>query len=358
MGCPGCETLPRVEDGAGRLYLAPALGHSLTRLRRQLAGSERWHGEVAADGVISIAVDAGERSALLAELGAILSPPECETCRSVFIREEETFDIAALARMQPLAVPLARARSAWLMEMIRGNCLTAHFQPIVHAAEPTRAFAHEALLRGENGTGDLIPPDRLFAAARASDLLFHLDRVARITAIREAARHELQGSVFINFNPSTIYDPEFCLRTTLEAARETGSDPGRFVFEVVESDRVEDADHLSRILGWYRNHGFRVALDDLGAGYNSLNSLTSLRPDFVKVDRELVRGVEADPARQSILGHLIGMAGDLGIGLIAEGVETAGEYRWLSDAGVDYLQGFYFARPAAPPLAPSPGVER
>lgn len=357
MGCPSCETLPRMDEGAGYLYLAPALGHSLARLRRLPGATGRWRIEMAAEGVVRIPVAAGEQPALLADLGAILSPPECETCRSVFIAEGEAFDAAALARMQPLAVPLARTRSAWLMGMIGGEHLMAHFQPIVHAAEPTRAFAHEALLRGEDAMGELVFPDRLFAAARAADLLFHLDRAARITAIRGAAQHQLDGPVFINFNPSTIYDPAFCLRTTMEAARETGSDPARFVFEVVESDRVADADHLQRILRWYRDHGFRVALDDLGAGYNSLNSLTSLRPDFVKVDRDLVHGVERDPARQSILGHLISMARELGVGLVAEGVETGAEYRWLAQAGVDYLQGYYFARPSAPPAAPVPGAQ-
>jgi EAL domain-containing protein (putative c-di-GMP-specific phosphodiesterase class I) len=123
---------------------------------------------------------------------------------------------------------------------------------------------------------------------------------------------------------------------------------------VVESDAVSDTEHLLNIVKFYRQKGFRIALDDLGAGYGSLNLLTSLKPDFVKFDRELICGVDLDPYKQKVFVKLVEMAHELGIHTLAEGVETEGEYRWLAAQGVEYLQGYFFARPASPPPTSAP----
>ena len=104
----------------------------------------------------------------------------------------------------------------------------------------------------------------------------------------------------------------------------------------------------------YRQAGFRVALDDLGAGYGSLNLLSQLRPDFVKLDMKLVRDVHLDPYKAGITSQLLEMARKLGIATVAEGIESAGELDWFRDHGVDFVQGFYIARPASPPPRPRP----
>lgn len=126
------------------------------------------------------------------------------------------------------------------------------------------------------------------------------------------------------------------------------------MFEVVESDSVSDVEHLLRILETYRAAGFRVALDDLGAGYGSLNLLSRLKPDFVKFDRELVRNVHQDAYKEAILGKLIEMAQAVDTQTIAEGVEVRDEGEWVRDRGVDYVQGYLFARPGSPPPVPQP----
>ena len=203
-------------------------------------------------------------------------------------------------------------------------------------------------MRGENKDGTLISPGRLYDVARQSDMLFHLDRASRLCHIRNVIRHEVQTNVFINFNPTAIYDPEYCLKTTVQAIRRSKLVPSRIVFEVVESDEV-DAKRLPKIVDFYRREGFRVALDDLGAGFSSLNLLSTLRPDFVKLDMELVRNVDTDSYKASVARKLLEMAGELGVETVAEGIETAGEAQWWAEYGATYLQGYFFAKPAPIP---------
>jgi EAL domain-containing protein (putative c-di-GMP-specific phosphodiesterase class I) len=116
---------------------------------------------------------------------------------------------------------------------------------------------------------------------------------------------------------------------------------------VVESEQIADRDHLLNILAYYRREGFRVALDDLGSGYSSLNLLVALRPDFVKLDMELAREVGNDPLRRALVQALVQTAHDYGIQVIAEGVETVESAQILSEMGIRLLQGYLFGKPAA-----------
>lgn len=223
----------------------------------------------------------------------------------------------------------------------------------MHADAPGQVFAYECLMRGRLDDGQVRAAGQILAAAREADLLFHVDREARLTAIRDASAHGITTPLFINFNPTAIYDPQFCLRSTVAAARATGVSGDRFVFEVIESDAVDDVGHLLRILNYYRDAGFRVALDDLGSGYASLNLLAQLRPDFVKFDRELIRAIDHDLYKQKVVRKLIELALELEIGTVAEGIERVEEWQWLREAGIDYAQGYLFARPTSPPPLPT-----
>jgi EAL domain-containing protein (putative c-di-GMP-specific phosphodiesterase class I) len=243
---------------------------------------------------------------------------------------------------------VARQTAAWLAELLEQRRLTCHFQPIVHAASG-EVFGHECLLRGLSPEGALIGPDRLFGAARDGDLLLQLDRLARETAVTRAAQVATEGTLFINFTPNSIYDPKSCLQTTMRAVQRSGIDRSRIHFEVTESDRIDDFDHLVHVLAFYREAGFKVALDDLGAGFASLGLLARLKPDIVKIDMGLVRRVDEDPTKAAIVRNLLDLARQLGIATIAEGVETAKERAWLVAAGADHLQGYLFARPSAIP---------
>ncbi|WPL19470.1 Blue light- and temperature-regulated antirepressor YcgF [Thiorhodovibrio winogradskyi] len=351
MACSGCEQLPVLPDGAGRLLLALPLAHSRQKLLDALRATA-WTPRLELADLVIIECADGCLGELFTQLGDWLSLTEQAHTKALFLPAGRQADAGLLAAVEPLSHWIGLVRGQWLAEIIASERLTTHFQPIVHAAEPGRAYAHECLLRGLDARGDLVSPGALFDAARAGDMLFHLDRAARLKAIDSARQLGLETPVFINFTPTSIYDPVFCLRTTIAAARATGWPPERFVFEVIETEELADTRDLVGILAEYRAAGFRVALDDLGAGYGSLTLLERLRPDIVKFDRDLITDIDHSPFKQTIVSGLIGMAAKLGIATVGEGIERPGEWQWLRDAGVDYLQGFLFARPGHPPPRP------
>jgi EAL domain-containing protein (putative c-di-GMP-specific phosphodiesterase class I) len=349
--CKICETQPAPLPESGRLYIAPPVAHAEGRLQSALRRAGIPFDEPA-PGAIGLDLRPGLLPRLADELGATLGHLEVQNARALVTEHDRPVSVADLGAMQPLGELLARVRGEWLAEVIREERLMTVFQPIVCSGRPGVVFAHECLLRGLDRDGVPIPPGRLYETARAAGLLFPLDRAARLRAIRAAVEQSLSGLIFINFNPASIYDPAFCLRSTIAATSAAGLAPDRVVFEVVESDEAH-AD-LPTILARYRAAGFRVALDDLGAGFGSLNRLARLRPDFIKVDMDLIQGVDRDSYKAGITAKILEMAQHLGIGTIAEGVETERELEWVEAHGVDYVQGFLFGRPACPPQPPRP----
>ena len=350
--CSRCENLPPEPPEKGVLYVAPPLAHTRGTLRRLLWGSDLPFGDPLED-VLAVEVCPGGLSRLSGVLMEGLSEAELRDCRAILVGKGERVDLGTLPRMQDLFTLLSRVRGTWLQNLLREDRMSVHFQPIVAVPNPTETFAYECLLRGVGEEGELIGPGPMFEAARDAGLLSNLDRTARVKAIHEAAAQGVEGNVFVNFNPTSVYDPLYCLRSTMKAVEESGLPSERIVFEVTESDEIKDAAHLKNILDFYRKSGFRVALDDLGSGYASLNRMAKLRPDFVKLDIGLVRDVDHDPYKASIAQKLIELAHELGVTVIAEGVETGGQWRWLADHGADYAQGYLFAEPAFPPPVPA-----
>jgi EAL domain-containing protein (putative c-di-GMP-specific phosphodiesterase class I) len=277
------------------------------------------------------------------------TPAELRLIRCCVLPEGRTPACSELMQSQDLSTVIALVDAYWLGEVIQEDRLVTHFQPIVHSTSPGEVFGYECLLRGRDASGNLIPPNRLYGAARASGLLGPLDRAARLTAIETASRRGLSTRVFINVNPRSIEDPVRCLESTLAAALSSSIEPERFIFEVVESEEIVDRERLLLMLDRYREAGCGVALDDLGAGYSSLSLLTSLRPDYVKLDIRLMQDVDSDPFKSAVAAKLLELAKELGIRTVVEGVETVGQWQWAIQHGADYAQGFLFARPAAQP---------
>lgn len=255
--------------------------------------------------------------------------------------------VAELGRIMSGDVFVNRFKSQWLIEAMREERYTTHYQPIVHAKGPRlgQTFAMEGLFRVRDSEDNIIPPGYVFKLAEDADLLFSLDLAARACAVNTAGAAGYDGRLFINFNPSSIYDPAYCLRTTAAGVAELGMKPGQVTFEVTETHQAQDMNHLKGILAFYRRAGFKVALDDVGAGWSGLNMLHELNPDFVKIDMDLVRNIQSDSLKQSIVRHLIAIADELDIELIAEGIETDAEADVLREMGAHYLQGYHFAKP-------------
>jgi EAL domain-containing protein (putative c-di-GMP-specific phosphodiesterase class I) len=224
------------------------------------------------------------------------------------------------------------------------------YQPIVDLAARC-IYAHEALVRGPEGEPAMSVLSQVTPLNR-----YRFDQACRVKAIKSAAQLGMQERISINFLPNAVYKPEACIRTTLEAARTHGFPTERIVFEVTEGDRVEDGPWLTTILREYRRFGFLTAIDDFGAGYAGLTLLADFTPDIVKLDMALVRGVESSASRQAIARGVVRICEELGIRVVAEGIETASERDFFLGEGVTLMQGYLFARPAFRALAPAASV--
>lgn len=222
---------------------------------------------------------------------------------------------------------------------------TMAFQPIVNVNRHTTVY-HEALVRGPNGesAGSILH-------GVTDELMYRFDQACRIKAIELASRLGMQEPLSINFMPNAVYEPEACIKATLETSRRVGWPTERLNFEITETERVQDRAHMRSIIDSYRAMGFTTSLDDFGSGYANLDLLTELRPDTLKVDRQLVMGCDTDPRRQALLRGIATLAESLDVALVAEGVETREESRCLVDLGMPVQQGFYYARPAFEAIA-------
>lgn len=217
--------------------------------------------------------------------------------------------------------------------------ITMAFQPIV-AVSSRVVFAHEALVRGAQGesAGQVL-------AQVTADNRYAFDQACRVRAIEQAAALALPALLSINFMPNAVYIPAHCLRATVAAATRHDWPLSSILFEVTEQEVMRDPAHLLDILRTYRDVGLKTAIDDFGAGYSGLNLLADFTPDLLKLDMHLVRGIDQDRKRQAIARHGAALALELGIAVIAEGIETADESRALQDLGIDLQQGYLFARP-------------
>ncbi|MEC3885049.1 EAL domain-containing protein [Halobacillus sp. HZG1] len=233
-----------------------------------------------------------------------------------------------------------------LAELIHAGLFESHLQPIVDMKN-NRVYGYESLLR----TKDLsVPPGELFSYASRSGLQSMLDQKARRTAVKAKSEHLNVGEkIFINFLPSTIYVPEFCLKHTFQIVKEFNIDPEDLVFEVVETEKIDDVEHLKSILETYKASGMKVALDDVGSGYSTLEMLSLLQPDYLKIDRSYIQNCHKDVNNQAFLFDVMERAKQLNIHVLAEGIELQEEWDWLQRIGVDFGQGYYIGKPQAVP---------
>ncbi len=348
--CARCELPPLADLSAGDLHCWFPADHLAGKVRAAL-GRFGISGRPSVGEGTMFHIEPSRSESVAEALNAALSSVEQEDTRALFCLPDVAPTPGDIARVQPLSRIITRARSGWLLAVMRERRLTSHFQPIVHADRPDEIYGYEAQLRGVHPDGSFISPGALFDTARGAGLLFQLDLAARRSAIANAHAHQLERALFVNFAPTAIYDPKACLRSTVAAIDDAGIERSQVVFEIVETERTHDPKHLRHILDYYRGAGFRIALDDVGAGYSSLNLIHLLRPDVVKLDRELVRDVDRDPYKARIAANLLDLANTLGIDALAEGIETEGELEWVQQHGAKYVQGFLIARPAPIPLA-------
>ncbi len=277
------------------------------------------------------------------------SEAEQEGIMAMLRKSDEALSFWDMRSVKPLSQLAAVSESSEITNIIKNKAFTSYFQPIIEI-KTGEIYGYEALLRGVRDDGSILPPSQILDTARRGDMLFYLDRAARETALKTAAVKRIDKKVFINFLPTAIYNPQNCLLDTVRWAMQLEFDPKNIVFEVVETEKMADTEHLKKILDFYKSHGFMVALDDVGSGYSSLSMLSQIVPDIIKIDREIITGIDSNSFKQSIFNALMKVATDHGITVLAEGVETLPEAEWIMESGAHLAQGYFWGKPSAEPI--------
>lgn len=219
------------------------------------------------------------------------------------------------------------------------------FQPIVQISSQS-VWGYEALVRGPEGQGAGWVLDKVNDQNR-----YRFDQACRVKAISSAGQL-FEGRPYtlsINFLPNAVYEPAACIRASLIAADRAGLARQQLMFEFTENEMLDVA-KIKHIVEEYKKFGFITALDDFGSGHAGLNLLAMFQPGLIKLDMDLIRGIDTSPVRRSIVSAMVMVGRDLGIKLLAEGVETAEEAATLRAAGIDLMQGYHFAKPAVEAL--------
>lgn len=243
----------------------------------------------------------------------------------------------------------ARLNNQKYMEIVQRSLFTSHMQPIINF-ENNSIIGYEFLLRKVDDRFSFFP-NELFQFAQDAGLHAFLDNKARTSAIKVSSKLLDNGlKRFINFLPSSIYNPSYCLNTTFKNIEKYNVSPSDLVFEVVETEKIIDIELLKTVFEAYRNEGIEVALDDFGSGYSTLEVLKKLVPNYAKIDRSFIQNCDHDKAKQKFLKEILKIGRDMNIKILAEGIETKEEFDYCKHIGIQLGQGYFLGKPSATPI--------
>lgn len=230
-----------------------------------------------------------------------------------------------------------------LKKIIQTKNIKTLFQPIV-SLKDGEILGYEALSRGPKNT-IFYEPDYMFQIAREYDLLWDLEVVCRTNALKRAYDKLNEKKLFVNIDPYIIQDKKFKKGFTNELLDEYGINPHNIIFEITENTPIKDFRQLRNILDYYSQQGYKIALDDAGTGYSGLALLVETHPNFIKVDKEVIREIDKNKIKQDLTAYFLKFSEITNIDIIAEGIETEEELRTLIDLGVQYGQGYLIQKP-------------
>jgi diguanylate cyclase (GGDEF)-like protein len=233
-----------------------------------------------------------------------------------------------------------------LQLLLLNEQLRSVFQPIV-SIDGSKIVGYEALVRGPANHPLASPLDLLLTAARA-ELEWELDRACLRSAFRHAAELPPDVHFAVNVLPSTLYDRDFGTVGLSQLLSSSSLPAERLILEVTEQSVISNLARFREALGPLRKAGIRIALDDVGVANANLEQINAIEPDFIKLDRVIVNGASTSKPRLELIRSMVTLARSFGAKVVAEGVEGPEDWQCLRDVGVDYAQGFYFARPGPP----------
>jgi EAL domain-containing protein (putative c-di-GMP-specific phosphodiesterase class I) len=237
----------------------------------------------------------------------------------------------------------ARRRRQELTALVLAGEVTSVYEPIVDVGSKT-VFGYEALARGPVDS-EFHGAVSLFSSAEHEGLVFELDCLCRQSGLRGAEGLPSGTKLFLNVRPTTIHDPSFQPEALIRTLAKSRLAPSDVVFEISEQESIRSFDVFREVRDEYGKLGFQFALDDTGAGYASLQSVIELEPEFIKVDRAFITGIDQDPARQALLRALHTVSREIGARIIGEGLDTLEELATLGQLGIPFGQGWLFGKP-------------
>jgi len=223
--------------------------------------------------------------------------------------------------------------------------LSSHFQPIYSLAH-RRPVGYEGLIRATDSSGRNVPPDELFSKAQQDEARIRLDRQCRAVHVRNFQRlGDARSWLFLNVDPSVATEGVRFGAFFSEMLRSNGFPAHRVAVELIETP-FEDEKRLAVAFEYYRTLGCLIVIDDFGAGYSNFDRIWRLKPDIVKIDREMTRRVTVEPLARRMFAGIISVLHEAGALVCVEGIETEAEALCATDADADLRQGNYFAPPA------------
>ncbi|EOR24209.1 EAL domain-containing protein [Cytobacillus oceanisediminis] len=271
----------------------------------------------------------------------------------MFIEKKYTYLSEAIQTAHEFALAMAHKRSDTefnklvytLSDIVANKSIHLLAQPIMDV-ETNKIHACEMLTRGPKGTS-LENPLQLFSLARQTKFLYELEMIVLEKAFEQIQQTKWRHNIFINFTPVTIGNPRFIKDIKAVIRRFKGISPQKITIEITERDSFEGLEHFTNNLKVLRMLGFLIAVDDTGAGYASLNSISEIMPDIIKIDRSVIQNIDKNSVKESMLKGLLLIAKEVGSVVVAEGIESAEEASILSKNKVDLAQGYFYAKPTS-----------
>lgn len=237
-----------------------------------------------------------------------------------------------------------------LNKIMEAKDLHTYFQPIVDL-QTMQTMGFEALNRPT--PSELFSSvDQFYEFVGQTDCVFLFECFCRNLSLQRF-KERLQGALqnqdfilFLNIHPNVLLDKKYNSGETLQLLKKLGIKPQQVVFELTERSAVLDFVEFERVLSHYRSQGYRIAVDDMGSGYNSLKTLIYLKPEFIKLDRSLIQFIDQNSEQQQLVTLLMGYAEQVETKIIAEGIERQEELEYLHKIGIHYAQGYAIGKPA------------
>ncbi len=245
---------------------------------------------------------------------------------------------------------LQKKQYAELIRILHQKEIVTVFQPIIQMHNG-QLVGYEALNRPKSSSS-FHTTEEFYRFLGETDQIFEFENLTRRQSIesyvelKKESGLESEELIFLNVHPYVLSDTNYKSGNTLRYIKAHGLEPRQIVFEITEKQAVEDYSKLEKVLTNYRLQGFKIAIDDVGAGYNSLKTMMYIKPDFIKLDRSFIQNIDRNMAQQKLVTLFVQYATQSNSQVIAEGVERIEELQCLKALKVNYAQGYYIGKPS------------